>query len=142
MLGGNIVTVSSSRWHLSFSYIFWSSFIACMLEELMFSWIPHGIQLNPSWVPALKQLYKAIAVTMSHRTWLYRICNNIWTCEKSLRGLLLNSYTVKIKKLDFCFYFVCLLSKTPCKKGKQQISNWWSKQLTQIPFIKPRQAQS
>ena len=40
------------------------------------------------------------------------------------------------KKLYFCFYLMCKHSKTPCKKGKQQISKEWTKQLTQMPLKK------
>ena len=37
---------------------------------------------------------------------------------------------------------VCLLSKTPFAEGKHLISKEWTKQLTPMTILKPRQAQT
>ena len=42
----------------------------------------------------------------------------------------------------FLYVWCANLARHILKKGKQQISKEWTKQLTQMPIIKPRQAQS
>ena len=61
---------------------------------------------------------------------------------KKLKGSVVKQLHSLEKKLYFLFFIWCAnLAKHLVKKGKQHISKEWTKQLTQMPIIKPRQAQ-
>ena len=58
--------------------------------------------------------------------------------EKAVKQL----HSLDKKAFFFVFIWCGNLAKHIVKKGKKQISKELTKQLTQIPIIKPRQAQS
>ena len=64
---------------------------------------------------------------------------------KKLKGSVVKKFH-SLDSLDLEFYFLlsihCAnLAKHLVQKGEQQISKEWTKQLTQMPIVKPRQAQ-